>query len=1001
MSDSQGDREGRKPQVTRTRHRYLGFLPVPALVILIAILYSTIEPSFFFEPSWLLPLANTLFVTVVFFVVSYVALRNYTATGSIQILLMGCGVLAFGIGGVVAGWARNVPGAGANLNVTIYNTGALIGAVFHFAAALVLLAGLPPQAGPTRKKARTIFCYAGIAVLMGLFSAASLKGIIPPFFVQGAGPTTLRQGVLGAADILFAFSFLIFAGSYLRNRETFLYWYSSALALTAISLTAFFIQHAVGSPIGWAGRLSQYVAGIYFLIAVITTARSAHARRVSFDRVLTASLGPGEEKFRALAENSPDIIGRFDREMKHLYLNPAGLRLYGKPVGSFLGRTIDEAALPGPYSKALKGRIQKVFETGQPATVEDYLPAEGGARFFQSHYVPEFGVDGAVANVLVLSRDLTDRKRAEEAQYYSLRRFELLAETAGDLLRAPEPQKVVDSLCRRVMDYLDCQAFFNFLVDEGAGKLRLNACAGIPEGAARLIEWLDFGVAVCGCAARDGCRIVAEHIPTTPDERTELVKSYGIKAYAAHPLIGPGGEVMGTLSFGTRTRETFSDDDLSLMKAVTDQVAVAMTRVKVEDALKTARNELEMRVTERTQELQLAYDRLMEEAGERGRLESQLRQSQKLEAVGTLAGGIAHDFNNILAAIVGFSEIARDRTPAEQPTRHHLERILFAGLRGRDLVKQILAFSRQAEQEKQPLLLSAVVKETVKLLRASLPTTIDISVGVESKSGYVLADLTQMQQIVMNLCTNAGYAMRQTGGRSAISLSDFAFSSPQDAPDPVLSPGLYVRLSISDTGDGIPAGVRDKIFDPFFTTKPQGEGTGLGLSVVHGIVASHRGAITVSSGPGKGSTFTVYLPKYGEDRPGETGDGDEAAPRGHERVLFVDDEEAVAEMGLELLEGLGYQVTAKTSGREALALLKLGSPRFDLVITDQTMPELTGLRLAEEIMAVRPDIPVILCTGFSHLVDAATARRAGIKAFVMKPLTKSELARTIRKVLDE
>jgi CheY-like chemotaxis protein len=330
-----------------------------------------------------------------------------------------------------------------------------------------------------------------------------------------------------------------------------------------------------------------------------------------------------------------------------------------------------------------------------------------------------------------------------------------------------------------------------------------------------------------------------------------------------------------------------------------------------------------------------------------------------------------------------------------------MERVFDAGIRGRDLVKRILAFSRKAEQEKQPLKLAAVVKETLKLLRASLPTAADIRMNLQSEAGFVLADPTQMQQVVMNLCTNAAHAVRRTGGSISIDLTGFSFSSHEDAPDPTMSPGLYARLSVTDTGEGMPPEMFGRIFDPFFTTKAPGEGTGLGLSVVHGIVASHRGTITVSSEQGKGSTFNVYLPVYREEQRRDSGDGEDSVPRGHERVLFIDDEEDLAAIGDEMLTDLGYHVTFRTGAREALALFSLDPSRFDLVITDQTMPEMTGKELVEEIMVIRADTPIIMCTGFSHLVDADSAKAAGVRAFAMKPLTKKEIATTIRKVLDE
>jgi signal transduction histidine kinase len=393
-------------------------------------------------------------------------------------------------------------------------------------------------------------------------------------------------------------------------------------------------------------------------------------------------------------------------------------------------------------------------------------------------------------------------------------------------------------------------------------------------------------------------------------------------------------------------------------------------------------------------------ERSIRYAVERRHLEQQLSQSQKMEAIGRLAGGIAHDFNNILAAIIGFSEIAADKIPADSKAQSSLKRIHQAGLRGRDLVRQILAFSRQAEQEKTPLRLSAVVDETIRLLRAALPSTIQILPSIMSESGLAFADGGQVQQVITNLCTNAAHAMREEGGVISIDVSDANFLTQTDVPHPKLSPGAYLRLSVHDTGEGIPRDILDHMFEPFFTTKRQGEGTGLGLSVVLGIVESHGGAITVESAPGSGSTFAVYLPRIFESRT-EVGEGAEGVPTGHERILFVDDEDTIAEMGKELLLDLGYQVVAKTGSREALDFLRLNPSQFDLVITDQTMPEMTGIDLAKEALALKADMPVILCTGFSHLVDADTAKAAGIKAFVMKPLTKREIARTIRKVLDE
>jgi signal transduction histidine kinase/CheY-like chemotaxis protein len=415
------------------------------------------------------------------------------------------------------------------------------------------------------------------------------------------------------------------------------------------------------------------------------------------------------------------------------------------------------------------------------------------------------------------------------------------------------------------------------------------------------------------------------------------------------------------------------------------------------EALREAHDQLERRVAERTEELKAAYDKLVQETKEREQLETQLRQAQKMETLGTLVGGIAHDFNNVLAAIIGFSEMAADKMSENPRVERHLQRIHEAGVRARELIKQMLAFSRKKEPERKPVRLSSIVTETTRLIRASIPTTISIKTLVASESGPILGDVVQIQQVLLNLCTNAAHAMPK-GGVLDVTLADCTVSP--DTPDPHgIGPGHYMKLDVRDTGTGISSDIIGRIFDPFFTTKKAGEGTGLGLSVVHGIVHQHGGYVTVESRPGEGTCFSVYFPRAVHAARNPAAD-EEHVPTGNERVLFVDDEEALAEMGQELLESLGYEVIAKTSSLEALALVQSDPARFDIVITDQTMPELTGAELAAKVMAVRPDLAVVLCTGFSRTIDNKSAREAGVKALVMKPLTKAEIARAIREALD-
>lgn len=385
---------------------------------------------------------------------------------------------------------------------------------------------------------------------------------------------------------------------------------------------------------------------------------------------------------------------------------------------------------------------------------------------------------------------------------------------------------------------------------------------------------------------------------------------------------------------------------------------------------------------------------------EKKKLEKQLQHAQKMEAIGTLAGGIAHDFNNILGAILGYTELAVDDVSMNSPARKNLELVLKASHRAKELVKQILTFSRKDEENRMPLLLAEIVRESLKLLRASLPATIDIRSSIGENLNPILANPTQIRQVLMNLCTNAAYAMREKGGILEISLEeiepDAGFLAGKD-----LDPGLYQLLSVSDTGHGIPAEIIQRIFEPYFTTKKTGEGSGIGLAVVHGIVKSHGGEITAISEPGKGSTFNVYF-KVTVDRklPHMDRSSIESIPRGNEKIIFIDDEKDLVEIGRRLLVSLGYDVVSTTSSLEALEIFRADPSGIDLVISDQTMPHLTGLQLAGQLREIRPDLPVILCTGFSENIDEMNFKSQGVSDFLMKPIARKEMARVVRQVLD-
>ena len=422
-------------------------------------------------------------------------------------------------------------------------------------------------------------------------------------------------------------------------------------------------------------------------------------------------------------------------------------------------------------------------------------------------------------------------------------------------------------------------------------------------------------------------------------------------------------------------------------------------RKLVEEELRKAHEEMERRVKERTAELSEACTKLGAEMVEREKAEDRLRQSYKMEAIGTLAGGIAHDFNNILSAIMGFTEMAIEDLPKGNVEEKHLHYVLQSAHRGKDLVKKILAFSRKTEHIRGSMSLTSIVKETIELLKASIPRTVEIVFRTTASSDTILASPGEIQQILMNLATNAAFAMEDEVGTLEISLSDVDFTPESPLLGPDILPGEYVQLVVSDTGVGMAPEVMKRIFEPFFTTREVGKGTGMGLPAVYGIVKDLQGTITVESRLEEGSTFRVFLPKTKVDVNSEQ-IKPEGSPRGNERVLFVDDDQFLAELGRDRLQRLGYTVTALTDANEAVATFSRDPFQFDLVITDQSMPKLTGLNLAKKLFKIRSDIPIILCTGHSDSISPEKVNEARIREFLMKPLAKEELASVVRRVLD-
>jgi signal transduction histidine kinase/CheY-like chemotaxis protein len=428
------------------------------------------------------------------------------------------------------------------------------------------------------------------------------------------------------------------------------------------------------------------------------------------------------------------------------------------------------------------------------------------------------------------------------------------------------------------------------------------------------------------------------------------------------------------------------DKSHSLVSFILLNTANALESLEYHKLLRDQNSILEQKVEERTKAL--------------ARSENQLQQVMKLQAIGTLAGGIAHDFNNILFPIVGYTELTMDDMPEGSQARQNLEEVLKAANRAKALVQQILTFSRQNGQERKPLKVQPLIKEALNLLRATIPSSIEISSDIDDESGLINGDPTQIHQVIMNLCTNAYHALQDTGGKIEVSLKETDLSYEQSMLKVGMKVGRHLELIVKDNGHGMTHQVMERIFEPYYTTKEQGKGTGLGLSVIHGIIKNHGGDISVHSQPGKGATFSVYLPII-DDIDIETEPVQSVKNKsGHEHILLIDDEEPIIDLERRILERLGYKITPIIDSQKALEEFSAQPHGFDLVITDMTMPKITGDRLAQRLMDINPLVPVILCTGFNEAITEEKALAMGIDKFVMKPIVKDDLADAVRTVLD-
>jgi PAS domain S-box-containing protein len=753
-----------------------------------------------------------------------------------------------------------------------------------------------------------------------------------------------------------------------------------------------------------------------------------------------ARLSLSEEKYRLHFKHVTDVIYSIDPEFKVLTVSPSVESLLGYTPEELIGRPFHELNVLAPeyFEKAFSDIMKVLSGETISSTLYEFISKDQSRKFGEVSGAPMI-LDNKVAAVVSVARDVTERKRAEkiikqeslfsDLLINSLPGIFYLFDEKGKFLRWNKNFEDISEYSPLEIARMTPMDFFAgdgkehivdriqkvFINGRGDAEADFVSKSGkrTPFYFTGLLIHIDNKPHLSGMGIDISERKISEEaLNRSREQYREVVENAndaiiilqdGLIVFhnqRAETLTGYTGEELARTPF----IEFVNPDD---RKTLLERYAQKLNGEKFGAAyafgiMHKQGHELwvEVNTAVVSWKKKPAIQCFIRDVTLQKKLESQLRQAHKLESIGTLAGGIAHDFNNIIGIILGNTELAMYDVPDWSPARKNLETVCNACFRARDVVRQILSFSRQTEQEKRPVLLSTIIKESLKLLRSSIPASIDIQVNFPDLPHTILADPVQIHQVIINLCTNAVHAMKEKGGVIEVNLTEIALDKISAQQHSGLSPGQYLELSVRDSGQGIDPKILSRIFDPYFTTKKIGEGSGMGLAVVHGIVKNHGGVISVSSQPEKGSAFKILFPKVEADHASEK-ETPEEVPRGKEKILYVDDETALAEIGKQMLEYLGYRVESKTNPLDALELFKVDPYLFDLVVTDMAMPLMTGKALAKELMNIRPDIPIILTSGYSDQIDEGKAAELGIQAYVMKPLNTTHLAKTIRDALDK
>lgn len=698
------------------------------------------------------------------------------------------------------------------------------------------------------------------------------------------------------------------------------------------------------------------------LLSVAEQSRQALLRVLEDEKFSAQRLRESETRFRQLTENINEVFWMSDPDKRTiLYVSPAYEVIWGRSCESLYAEPHHWAAAIHPDDRARVLAASYLQAKGNYNEIYRILRPDGSMRWISDRAFPVKNELGQVYRLVGTAEDITARKRAETI---TAAEHAIIEALSGGASLPDTARKILEIVCRQ----LDWELGDLWTVDRSTQTLRCVAIWHGPSGRfqsfAEASQRMRFAAGE-GIPGKVWNTRKPKWISEVTEEATFLRRQDAVELELRGALAFPitvRSEVHGVIEFFSKESRPPDAGMVAMFGSLGKQIGQFI---------------------------------------ERKQLEEQFRQAQKMEAIGTLAGGIAHDFNNVLAAISGYTELAKLESANNPEVMHYLQAVAEGSGRATELVRQILTFSRLQDQQRKPIQLWLVVDEAIKLLRATIPATIAFDLSLARRGPTILGDPTQIHQVIMNLATNAAHAMKESTGRLGITLEEFEVDADFLALYPGLHPGRYMRPCVSDTGHGMDTPTLSRIFDPFFTTKAPGEGTGLGLAVVHGIVQNHDGLITVYSQPGGGTRFHLYFPAHVTEVP-ESLAREHQAPQGQGQwILLVDDEPPIAHMGKKVLERLGYSVDSHTDPATALRAVQTTPGKYALVITDLTMPGMTGTDLAKEIQQVRPDLRIVLTTGYSASLTLERVQAMGIRELLIKPLTIHELAKVVQRVLTE